>query len=159
MKLFTALLLAAAAAIAQTAPAPATYQPNYFLLGGVSYDYYGQSSTALTEFGAQIANNTYSVTDVNIGNRTASSSASLATGVLRVLMQTGNWTVGALGQAGVTTGSGVTLGTFGGGPKLAYDVGQAFKKGHFWVSLSAAIQSITATQVKPVFQLSFGPTF
>jgi hypothetical protein len=158
MRVLAAFFLLAAAAFAQTAPAPA-YQPDYFLAAGASYDYYANTPAGLTLFAAKIADKTYSVTGMDIGTRTGNTAASIRTGVMRLLAQPGNWTLGALGDAGITTVSGVNLGNFSGGGMIAFDVGQALKKDHFYAAILVRMTAITSQQVKPVYEFVLGKTF
>jgi len=152
-RMLALLLVSAGLTVAQT------YQPDYFLLAGGSYDYYGQTPAGLTSFGARIADKTYSLTSMDIGTRAGNTAASMRTGIARVLAQPGNFTLMGLGDAGITTAAGVNLGNFGGGAVIAYDLGQAFKKDHFYVAISCRLTTITSQQVKPVYAVMVGKTF
>jgi hypothetical protein len=155
MKVFSLLMFSVLGLCAQTAP----YQPDYFLAAGGSYDYYGNTPAGLTVFGAKVADKTYSLTSMDILSRNGNSAASMRTGILRLLTQSGNWNLGLLGDAGITTSAGVNLGSYSGGGMVAYDIGQLFKKDHFYLVFTVRIQSITSQQVKPVYAIAVGKTF
>ena len=160
MKILALLLGAAALSFGQAKAADAApYQPDYFLAAGGSYDYYGNTPAGLTLFGAKIADKTYSVTSMDILSRNGNSAAAMRTGVMRLLVQNGNWNLGALGDAGITTAGGVNLGNFSGGALVAYDIGQLFKKDHFYLCFMVRVQNITSQQVKPVYEIAVGKTF
>jgi hypothetical protein len=136
------------------------YQPSYFLAAGADYDYIGKTPSALTVLGVKIANNTYSLTNLNLfAPAGTGTSAAIQTGILRLILQEGNWTLGALTQAGVVTSTTGTVGQVNGGGMIAYDIGAKLKSDHFYIAGFATIQAVNGVQVKPVFGVSFGKTF
>ena len=156
-----ALMLGASQARAQT-----DFVPQYFTLGGVSYDYYGGSGFAgVTVFGAKLTPTSegkpgfpvYSITTIELTKDIATA----RTGLSYVFFQDGNWALAGLGDAGATTGSGQTLGSFSGGGSISFDIGGKLtgNKSHFFISPAVRVLNITGKTVQPIYEIMFGPGF
>lgn len=134
------------------------FQPSYYVGSGVSFDYYGGSGFAAnTEFAAKVTGPVYSYTTIEM-TRTQ---ATLRTGAGYLFFQQGNWSLLGLGDAGLATGSGPTLGSFSGGGYVAYDVGSKITKGasHFYVAVGGRLLTITSQTVQPIVSVTFGKGF
>lgn len=155
MKTLFALLFACVALSAQNS---APWQPQYFIGTGVTYDYYGTSGFAAnTELGLLVKPPMYSYSTIEL-TRTV---ATLRTGAAWMFLQQGRWIGLALGDGGLATGSGVTLGSFSGGGILGYDVGGRLTKdtSHFYVGGALRIISTGGQTVQPIFSLILGKAF
>lgn len=152
-----------AAVVAPVAPATGTFVPQYYVGTGISYDYYGKTGFAATSsFGILTSSSVplYSFTTLELTSQTAT----VRTGAAYLFKQAGNFNLVALGDAGLATGSGPTLGSFSGGGFLLYDVGSRLTKGvqHFYVGGGGKVLALTggaAGGVNPVFELTFGKGF
>lgn len=137
----------------------AGFVPSYYVGSGVSYDYYGKTGfAASTDFAARIGTTNYfSYTSLELTPQTAT----LQTGAAYLFFQSGYWNLVALGAAGLTTGTGVTLGSFTGGGFLAYDIGSRLTKGtsHLYVAIGGRLLNITSATVTPIMTISFGKGF
>ena len=150
-------------ALPLAAQTPAPFVPSYFTLAGISYDYYGKTGfAAQTTFGAKItsAENKFPLYSFSTLELTRDI-ATLRTGAAYAFYQQGNWSLVGLGDAGLATGTGATLGTYSGGGFLAYDVGGKVTKGnsHFYVAFGGRVLNITSQTVQPIFTITFGPGF
>ena len=165
-RLWLIIAVAVVASAQATSPTPtsapassANFVPSYYVGTGVSYDYYGKTGfAASTDFAARIGTtNYYSYTSLQLTPQTAT----LTTGAAYLFFQQGNFDLVALGTAGLTTGTGVTLGSFTGGGFLAYDIGSRLSKGtdHFFVAVGGRLLNITSATVTPILTISFGKAF
>lgn len=155
-RLYLALLVCLLAIVPAHAQTP--FQPTYYVGTGVTYDYYGPSGFAAnTEFAAKVSGQVYSYSTVEL-TRTQ---ASLRTGAGYLFFQQGNWLLIALGDAGLTTGSGPTLGSFSTGGLIGYDIGSKLTKGqsHFYLGVGGRLLNITSQTVQPIFSITLGKGF
>ena len=130
----------------------ASFQPPYWLGAGTSYNYYSTPSVAAgwVSFAAKVADRTYSFSTIDM----TQTQASIRTGVARVLAQSGSVSLMALGDAGLTTVSGVALGSFSGGGILLYDLGTFSKRlNHVYATGALRVISVSSTSVQPVFEV------
>lgn len=156
MKLFLLFLLSLASLKAQTNVS--AFQPQYFVGTGVSFDYYGKSGfAASTEFAARVSGPYYSFTTIELTRDVAV----LRTGAAYLFFQQGNWVMIALGDAGLQTGTGPTLGSFSGGGFLAYDIGNKLSKGasHFYIAVGGRLLNVTSQTVQPIATFILGKAF
>src|SRR5262249_35209775 len=105
-------------------------------------------------FAAKVADRTYSFSTIDM----TQTQASIRTGVARILAQTTNVSLLALGDAGVTTTNGVALGAFSGGGVLLVDLGKFWSKlSHIYATGALRVIGVNSTSVQPVFEagLSF----
>ena len=167
------LFLAASFCYAQTAPTTSTpvatssngtFQPAYYVGAGASYDYYGKTGfAAATEIGIRIGStNVYSYTTMEL----TATLATIRTGAAYLFYQTGNWSLVALGDAGLATGSsgvssGVTLGSFSAGGLVMYDIGARLTKGasHFYIGGGGRLVSTSTLGQTPIATITFGKGF
>lgn len=154
-------------------PAPATsnvsqYIPQYFVGTGVAFDYYGKTGfAAQTEFAANgcFLTNTcdkglskvFSFTTIEL----TAQQATMRTGAAYIFLNQGNWYLIGLGDAGLATGSGPTLGSFSGGGFIGYDIGSKISKGasHFLIAFGGRVIAITSQAVQPVPSFILGKVF
>lgn len=161
-RLFCFLAGSAAALHAQSAAAPsnvANFLPAYYVGTGATFDYYGKTGFAAnTEIGIQIKGGpVYSYSTLEL----TSTTATLRTGALYVFDQSGNFSLGALGDAGLATGQGPTLGAFSGGLMVFYDIGARVTKGvqHFYIGAGARVLQLSGQAVQPIASVTFGKGF
>lgn len=168
--LFSALMFAQTpATTSTTSTVPATpptavatttngiFQPAYFVGAGITYDYYGKTGFAAnTDIGIRIGStNIYSYTTLEL----ATTTSTLRTGAAYLFYQTGNWSLLALGDAGLATStSSLALGSFSGGGLMLYDVGNKVTKGssHFYIGVGGRFIQTASLGSQPVFVLTFG---
>lgn len=133
-------------------------QPQFFVAAGGSYSHYTAPPVAAgwMTFGIKVADKTYSFSTIDMTPTVATA----RTGVSRVLVQSGNVTLMALGDAGMATLGGVTLGSFSGGGLLIYDLAGVNKRlAHIHVVALVRVVAINATMVQPTFGLGIGRSF
>jgi len=151
-RLIVLFALALSPAFSQVPEAPAPFQPQYWIGAGTSYNYYATPSVAAgwISFGARVADRTYSFSTLDM----TQTQASIRTGVSRILAQSGPVSLLMLGDAGITTLSGVALGSFSGGGMLLYDLG-AFSKRlkHVYATGVMRVIGVSSTAVQPVFEV------
>lgn len=139
--------------------AQTNFVPSYYVATGVTYDYYGKSGFAAnTELGIRVGQTSiFSYTTLEL----TSTVATIRTGAAKILFQSGNFGFIALGDAGLATGNGSTLGSFSGGGFLMYDIGSRVTKSidHFYIGVGGRGLSFTGTTVKPIFEITFGKGF
>jgi hypothetical protein len=134
------------------------YQPQFWVGAGLAYNYYAAPSAAAgwISLAVRIADRTYSFSTMDMTRV----QASLRTGVSRILTQSGNFTVVALGDAGLTTINGVALGSFSGGGMLLYDLGGVSPKlKHSYVTTVMRVIAVNSTSVQPVFEFGISKGF
>ena len=150
-------LLWFALAVGLRAQGSTAFVPSYYVGTGVTYDYYGKTGfAASTEFAAKVSGTVYSYTTLEL----TASTATLRTGAAYLFSQTGLWSLLALGDAGLATGQGPTLGSFSGGGFVFYDIGSKVTKGvdHFYIGVGGRIIS-TGANPQPIFEVTFGKGF
>jgi hypothetical protein len=149
VRLFAILALLASAAFAQET---ANFQPQYWLGAGSSYNYYAAppAHAGWISFAAKVADRTYSFSTIDM----TQTQAAIRTGVARILSQSGNVSLLALGDAGLTTVNGVALGSFSGGGILLYDLG-AFSQRlqHVYATGALRVIGTGGSSVQPVFEI------
>lgn len=150
-----------AAALAQTpASTPTTPEsvPQYLVAAGGAYNYYSAPAVTAgwTSFAARVPDtNVYSFSTVDMTRQ----AAAIRTGVAYLITRQGNWSLLALGDAGVATDAGVSLGSFSAGGVVAYDIGQKLKKGHFYLLGAVRMLKNASNSPQPVFEFGFGKSF
>jgi hypothetical protein len=162
MKYLVLLFLMTLGALAQEP------NPTYFIGAGAAYSKYAQptpmsSGWATVAVQTSASSGIYSITTIDM----TSTTSSLRTGVAKLLMKSGNFTLMAHADGGITTGSAlagsaVTVGSFSGGGLLIYDMGGLVKawKGQGINAVAVVrVLAITAASVQPVFEFGFGKTF
>jgi len=153
-------LMFALAAFAQTptvAPAAASEpQPQYFLAAGAGFNHYvvPQASGWMT-FGAKVGDGSYTYTTVTMTGK----SSSLSAGYARVLIQQDNFTLMALGDAGVTSGEGNVGGAFAGGGSLSYDISKWTHVPKTFAVATVKVLKTSLNDVQPVFCFGIGKAF
>jgi len=88
-----------------------------------------------------------------------SATSTARTGAGYLFAQTGNWSLAALGDAGLAISPVATLGSFSGGGAIFYDIGQRLNKGHFYLTGVMRVTVITSNSVQPVFGFGVGKSF
>ncbi len=157
-----AMLLFALPAHAQT---PAPFLPAYYVGTGVTYNYYGGTGFAAnTVFAAQanllnsaMPKNLYSYSTLEL----TKTQAVLRSGAGYIFFNQGNWSMVALGDGGLATGSGPTLGSFSGGGFLNYDIGARLTKGaqHLYIGLGGRLITMSSLGVQPIPMITIGKGF
>ena len=102
--------------------------------------------------------NFYSYTTLELGATTAT----FRTGAAYLFYQTGNWSLLALGDAGLLSGAATpALGSFSGGGMVLYDVGNKVTKGasHFYIAFGGRMIATATIGNQPVAIVSFGKGF
>ena len=146
---------------------PTSFKPAYLVGSGITYDYYGKTGFALQQtFAAQsskilpdnkFTENIYSYwTLIN-----TQSQAAISSGIILNVMQSGNWSIGLMGTAGLLSGSNAPiLSQFTGGGVMMYDIGNRLKSSHhYYVVGGVSILGITSQIVKPVYGIGFAAGF
>jgi hypothetical protein len=136
------------------------FLPQYYVGFGSTYDYYGATGFASNaQFGIRASSTLplYSYTTMEF----TSKKSTVRTGAAYVFYQVGNFNLIGLGDAGLSTGSGPTLGSFSGGGMLLYDVGARVTKGgqHFYVGGGGRMLQTATLGPQPVFEFTFGKGF
>jgi hypothetical protein len=160
------LCLACISVFAQTTttPAPAvTGLPQYVFGSGETFSPYssaptllGKSSTIGT-FGVRVASsNVYSWTSMQLVPG-VTSGAIVTTGAAYVAFQSGKFSLLAIGQAGLSVGSTVTLGTFSGGGLLTYQLGAAAN--NTFLTFGMTVTGISGNTVQPSFGVGIARGF
>ena len=154
-----AITVTVAAASCLDAQTPINYAPGYFVGSGVEYNRYntaGPSIAGWTTFAVQVGQSkVYSWSTVELTSATSTA----RTGAGYLFAQAGNWSLVALGDAGLAISPAATLGSFSGGGALAYDIGQRLNKGHLYLMGVMRVTVITSNSVQPVFGFGVGKTF
>src|SRR5271169_6237404 len=164
MKTLSIMAMLAGAAAAQTAP----FQPSYVVGAGVLYNYWGRTIGTVpapgfsgdNTFGARLGStNVYSYSSINLTAQTAA----FSTGAAYVFKQSGNWSLAAIGTAGLVTGSGsAILGQFMAGGMVFYDIGQRLKPGtsaHYYIVGRVNLMNVTSQTVQPVYGIGLAAGF
>ncbi len=141
----------------------ARYEPQYFLALGGSYNHYATPPQAagFVSLSVRIAAGTYSISTIDLTQTTSS----VRTGLARILTQSGNFTLLAHADGGLTTGtigasSLVTLGSFSGGGMLLYDLKRVSPRlEHIYLVGVMRLLAINATAVQSVFEFGIGRGF
>lgn len=135
------------------------WMPQYYVGSGAVYDYYGKTGFAgITSFAARISTSSvYSYSTLEMSR----DQSALRTGAGYLFINQGNWSLMALGDAGVATGSGPTLGSFSGGGFLNYDIGARLTEGkqHFFISVGGRVLNTSSQGPQPIFTILFGKGF
>jgi len=143
---------------AQTATA-VTYAPSYFVGAGMEYNRYNAaapSAAGWTTFALQVGQSkVYSWSTIELTN----TSSTARTGAGYLFAQTGNWSLLALGDAGLAISPVTTLGSFSAGGAIFYDLGQRLNKGHFYVTGIMRVTSVASNSVEPEFEFGLGKSF
>lgn len=137
-----------------------SFQPAYYIGTGATYDYYGKTGFAAnTEVGIRIGStNVYSYSTLQLTLATST----LRTGAAYMFYQTGNWSLLALGDAGLSTSSASpALGSFSGGGIVMYDVGARVTKGldHFYIGVGGRYVATSTLGQQPIATITFGKGF
>jgi hypothetical protein len=161
IKLIWAILpaLAAAGCLSAQEPTTVNYAPSYFVGAGAEYNRYntaGPSIAGWTTFAVQVGQSkVYSWSTIELTSATSTA----RTGAGYLFAQTGNWSLVALGDAGLAVSPITTLGSFSGGGAIFYDIGQRLNKGHFYLTGMMRVTSIASNSVEPVFAFGAGKSF
>jgi hypothetical protein len=160
-RLIWAILLALAVAgclSAQTADT-VTYTPGYLVGAGVEYNRYNTAGPAIagwTTFAVQVGQSkVYSWSTIELTSTTSTA----RTGAGYLFAQSGNWSLVALGDAGLAISPVATLGSFSAGGAMFYDIGQRFNKGHLYLMGVVRVTSISSNSVQPVFEFGLAKSF
>jgi len=165
MKAATAILCLFASHIgAQTTP------DSYRVGSGISYDYYGKTGfAALLDVDARIAPS--SNVFYHLTMEMTPQQATLRPGAEYEFYNSGNWSIGLFGDAGLATGTGATLGSLSGGGKLGYNIGRRVSNGlsSYYVTFACKVLytagqpsttlPVTPVGVLPVFSILFSKGF
>ena len=151
--------LAAAGCLSAQTSDTVTYTPSYLAGAGVEYNRYNTAGPAMagwTTFAVEVGQSkVYSWSTIEL----ASTTSTVRTGAGYLFAQTGNWSLVALGDAGVAISPVATLGSFSAGGAMFYDIGQRFNKGHLYLIGVMRVTSITSNSVQPVFEFGVGKSF
>jgi len=143
-------------AAAQT---PVKYAPSYFVGSGVEYNRYNTAGPAVagwTTFAIQVGQSkVYSWSTIEL----TSAASTARTGAAYLFAQVGNWSVVALGDAGLAVSPATILGSFSGGGGIFYDLGQRLNQGHFYLAGMMRVISISSSSVEPVLAFGVGKSF
>ena len=134
----------------------AGFQPAYYVGAGSTYDYYGKTGFAAeTNLAVRIGStNVYSFSTMELGV----TQATLRTGLAYLTYQNGNWAIVLIADAGLSTGSGITLGSVSGGPLILYDIGAKVSKGtsHAYIGVGMKMIQTASLGNQPAMVLTFG---
>ncbi|HEY1218112.1 MAG: hypothetical protein ABSE42_05800 [Bryobacteraceae bacterium] len=161
IRLIWAILAALAAAGCLPAQTVNTvsYAPDYFAGAGAEYNRYNTAAPSVagwTTFAVEVGQSrVYSWSTIELTNATSTA----RTGAGYLFAQTGNWSLVALGDAGLAISPAATLGSFSGGGAIFYDIGQRLNKGHFYLMGVMRVTVITSNSVQPVFGFGVGKSF
>ena len=153
-------LLIATACFAQDAAQPSApsiaYQPQYWLAAGAGFNKYAspQANGWLT-FGVRVGDASYTYTTVSM----TSVNSTLSAGYARILIEQDRFTLMALGDAGVSSGSGNVGGAFSGGGALAYDISRWTKIPRTYAVATVKVLKTSLNDVQPVFGFGIGKAF
>ena len=151
--------LAATGCLSAQAPTTVNYAPGCFVGAGAEYNRYNTAAPSVagwTTFAVQVGQSkVYSWSTIELTSATSTA----RTGAGYLFAQTGNWSLVALGDAGLAISSVATLGSFSGGGALFYDIGQRLNKGHFYLTGVMRVTSIASNSVEPVFAFGAGKSF
>lgn len=157
LAVFCALALAAFAQTTPPAtPAPSTAAfPQYVFGSGETFSPYSTAPTLLGKsssigtFGVRVGqSNVYSWTSMQLIPG-VTSGAVVTTGAAYVAFQSGKFSLLAIGQAGLSVGQNVTLGTFSGGGLALYQLGTPANQ--TWLSFGMTVTGISGNTVQPSF--------
>jgi hypothetical protein len=154
MKILLLALLAALTGFPQTPPA--AVQPAYVVLAGGEYDRTAGTAAGLVSFGARVADRTYSYSTIELK---AARQSSLRTGVARIMSQKNGWTLLALGDAGLTTDTGVALGAFSAGAVALYDISNLTHVDGLHAFGGLRVLKVSSQSVEPVFEFGLAKEF
>lgn len=161
MRLIWVLLaaLAAAGSLAAQTDNTVGYAPSYFVGAGAEYNRYNTAGPAVagwTTFAVQVGQSkVYSWSTIELTSATSTA----RTGAGYLFAQTGNWSLVALGDAGLAVSPVATLGSFSVGGAVFYDIGQRFNQGHLYLTGIMRVASITSNSIQPVFEFGVGKSF
>lgn len=160
-----ALLFSVSAPMQAQVTPSAPFLPSYYVGSGVTYNYYGGTGFAAnTVFAAQsnlinssLPKNLYSYSTLELTR----AQAVLRTGAGYVFFNQGYWSLVALGDGGLATGSGPTLGSFSGGGFLDYDIGAKLSKGasHLYLGFGGRVITMSSYGVQPIPMITVGKGF
>lgn len=142
--------------------------PQYFMAAGSGFNQANLPKiTGFVSFGVKVAGTdsahpTYSYSTIESTNATSS----IRTGVLQILIQQDGFTIGALGDAGMATGTTALGGAFSFGGVIAYDLSKRLKipGTNLMFSIRPTKQNLTVVAgAGPPFQVAYqfgiGKTF
>jgi len=151
--------LAAAGCLSAQAPNTVSYAPSYFVGAGAEYNRYnaaGPSVAGWTTFAVEVGQSkVYSWSTIELTSATSTA----RTGAGYLFAQTGNWSLVALGDAGLAASPVATLGSFSVSGAVFYDIGQRFNQGHLYLTGIMRVASITSNSIQPVFEFGVGKSF
>jgi hypothetical protein len=135
----------------------AAYQPAYVIAAGGGLSPYASNERAhgWMTFAAKITDATYSLSTVEM----MQSGASLRTGLARMLIQQGPFTLTALADAGLNSGSGNIGAALSGGGMLAFDIGKWTRVDKTFLIGTVRIYKLGFEAVAPVFGIGIGKAF
>src|SRR5208283_1954114 len=143
-------IMAAGKCVQAQTPDAVTYTPSYLAGAGVEYNRYNTAGPAMagwTTFAVEVGQSkVYSWSTIEL----TSTTSTVRTGAGYLFAQTGNWSLVALGDAGLAVSPIATLGSFSAGGAMFYDIGQRFNKGHLYLIGVMRVTSITSNSVQPV---------
>lgn len=150
-------------ATTQPAATAVTGLPQYVFGAGESISPYSSADTFLGRtstvgtFGVRVSDsNLYSWSAMQMvpGIRTG---AIVTTGAAYAVFQQGKFSLFAIGQAGLSVATAVTLGTFTGGGLVAYQVGAPANQ--MYLTLGMTVTGISGNTVQPSFGIGFAKGF
>ena len=157
--IWAVLVVLAACTLSAQTNTTVTYVPSYFVGGGVEYNRYNTAAPAIagwTTFAVEVGQSkVYSWSTIELTSATSTA----RTGAGYLFAQTGNWSLLALGDAGLAISPVTTLGSFSGGGAIVYDIGQRLNKGHFYLVALMRVTAVTSNSVQPVFGFGVGKSF
>jgi len=152
-------VLAAGRCVQAQTPDTVIYTPSYLAGAGVEYNRYNTAGPAMagwTTFAVEVGQSKlYSWSTIEL----TSTTSTIRTGAGYLFAQTGNWSLVALGDAGLAISPVATLGSFSAGGAMFYDIGQRFNKGHLYLMGIMRVTSISSNSVQPVFEVGVGKSF
>jgi hypothetical protein len=153
------LAMAAASCLAAQSSDTVTYTPGYLTGAGVEYNRYNTAGPAMagwTTFAVEVGQSKlYSWSTIEL----TSTTSTIRTGAGYLFAQTGNWSLVALGDAGLAVSPVATLGSFSAGGAIFYDLGQLLNKGHFYLTGILRVASISSNSIQPVFEFGVAKSF
>jgi hypothetical protein len=151
--------LAATGCLSAQTPDTVLYTPSYLVAAGVEYNRYNSAGPAIagwTTFAVEVGQSkVYSWSTIEL----TSTTSTVRTGAGYLFAQTGNWSLVALGDAGLAVSPIATLGSFSAGGAIFYDLGQRLNKGHFYLTGIMRVTSISSNSVQPVIEFGVGKSF
>jgi hypothetical protein len=163
-KTILTLLALSAFAFGQTATAPAvTGMPQYVFGAGETFSPYSTSASlagktsTIGVFGVRIGtSNVYSWSSMQMVPG-VTSGAIVTTGAAYLAFQSGKFSLLAIGQAGISVGTGITLGAFSGGGLALYQIGAPASQ--IYLTAGMTVTGISGNTIQPSFGFGIAKGF